>query len=83
MDAQDWQVGENQLQSSCGSASWEGRSRLARVGEARIETLVSGGESETMLVASPAWARRGLKQLAVLEKQRLPMSPRPRGRGAD
>jgi hypothetical protein len=38
MHVQDWQVGENQLQSSCGPASWEGRSRLARAGEARIET---------------------------------------------
>jgi hypothetical protein len=62
MHAFAWQVGENALQSFCGPASWEGRSRLAHVGEARIETDLNPPIRVAEVVASPTWARRGLKQ---------------------
>ncbi len=60
-----------------------GTCRPARVGGARIETRSRPHYLPAMPVAPPAWAGRGLKQVAIDLYKELIASPRPRGRGAD
>lgn len=56
----DWQVCEIGLQSTCGPASWQGRSRRARERAARIENVT---------------ARRLLGALVVVLSARLANAP--------